>query len=385
MRFDTPLAKIIAEQIRDGGAISFRDFMELALYHPEQGYYNRPQASIGKSADFYTSPHVSPIFGWTIGRAIERFFLAVTADERKGAKRKGPPAPLVIVEFGAGRGFLAKDVLEYFLHQNSSLFKQLQFVIVEQSPALRRQQRKLFELAPGLQDHVQWCAVEELEPFGGFVLANEFLDALPFHRLMFTRDGFREVFVGFSDEGFREVPGPIEDARLQTLVRETFLEPKNTGFSWTVGQQIEISIDAVDWIASLPRILTEGRVLIMDYGEEVEKLFNASRLHGTTRSFFQQHLTEQLYEHIGEQDLTADVNFTGLMQAAEDHGFGETKLQTQAEFLEENEIFKVVEDRERALALEPLEAQRARRQILNLILPEMMGTRFKTMILTRRR
>ncbi|MBZ5552221.1 MAG: SAM-dependent methyltransferase [Acidobacteriia bacterium] len=382
---NTPLARLIAEQIQEAGPISFRDFMELALYHPELGYYNRSHTRLGKAGDFYTSSHVGPLFGWTIGRAIEKLLAAgenSAAGGPRGSKR--PRKPLLIVEFGAGEGFLAKDVLEYFQHLSPSLFERVQYVIVEQSPALRRAQTRLFDQNPDLQKRVRWCTADELEPFSGVVLANEFADALPFHRVVLTDDGYREIFVDLREGGFVEKLGMISSPRVDALIHEVEVEFEESWDSpWPVGQQAEISIDAADWIGSLSERMERGRVVIIDYGDKAGKLYSYPPSQGTVRAFYQHRVSNRYYEHVGEQDLTADVNFSLLLKAAVGHGFEEPELSTQAEFLLENEILKVVEDREGALHLPQEEARNARRQILNLTLPEMMGTRFKVLTLRR--
>ncbi|MBZ5537334.1 MAG: SAM-dependent methyltransferase [Acidobacteriia bacterium] len=382
---NTPLARLIAEQIQEAGPITFRDFVELALYHPELGYYNRSHTRLGKSGDFYTSSHVGPIFGWTIGRAIEKL-LAAGEDSASGGQRgsKRPRQSVLIVEFGAGEGFLAKDVLEYFRHLNPSFFERIQYVIVEQSPALRRAQARLFDQHPDLQKRVRWCNVDDLEPFSGVVLANEFVDALPFHRVALTDDGYEEIFVDMSEGGFVEKLGMISSPRVDALIHEVEVEfDESWDGPWPVGQQMEISIDALDWIGSLAERMERGRVIIIDYGDTAGKLYGRDLTEGTVRAFFQHQISDRYYEHVGEQDLTADVNFSLLLKAAIEYGFEDPEFTTQADFLLENEVLKVVEDRERILHLSSGEARNARRQILNLTLPETMGTRFKVLTLKR--
>lgn len=384
MPLDTPLSKIIADQIRDGGAISFRDFVELALYHPELGYYNRPQAELGREGDFYTSPQVGPVFGWTMGRAIanqflkEDYFCGILRSKARGTE------PISIVEFGAGKGFLAWDVMEYFKYQHPEWLEQIQYVLVEQSAAFRRHQEKLFGQDPVIRQRIRWTVAEELPKFRGIVLANEFVDALPFHRIVLTREGFREIFVNFNESGFCEILGPLSTPRLEQLVEDVVKDfEKQCGVPWPVGQPMEISVDALDWVASLTQWLERGQVILIDYGDAAGKLHSVPRFQGTVKAFFKHQIHDRLFDHIGEQDLTSDVNFSLLVTAAKNHGFVGCQLTTQADFLQKNEILKVVEDRSQALHLDDETARDARRQILNLILPEMMGTRFKVLTLER--
>jgi SAM-dependent MidA family methyltransferase len=389
MPLDTPLAQLIADQIRESGPISFRDFVEWALYHPELGYYNRSAANLGKEGDFYTSPQVGAVFGWTLGRAIEKVASARKLPEpspgKKASLRYPAPAVFSIVEFGAGKGFLAHDVLEYFQYQNPSLLEQIQYSIVEQSPALRRFQDKLLHQSPALRKHVRWISADELEPFSGVVLANEFVDALPFHRIVLTKKGFREIFVDLEGNDFIEILAPLSSERLQPLVDEVAEENQHAqGEPWLVGQTIEVSMDAVDWLISMGRLQLEGSIFIFDYGDEIGNLYFSTKKKGTARAFYRHQLSDRFFDHIGEQDITASVDFTLLRRTAESRGFECEKLLSQSDFLMRHEIPGVVEDRERLLGLTGEGARRARLQVLHLILPEMMGTRFKVLELKRK-
>jgi SAM-dependent MidA family methyltransferase len=384
MSFDTPLAELLAQQIQDGGPIPFRDFMEMVLYHPEYGYYNRARANLGKEGDFYTSPQVGPVFGWTLARAIEKLFFEESAPQNLQRPKHRKAEPFSIVEFGAGKGFLAWDVLECFKHLHSPLLERVQYIVVEQSPPLRRFQERLFSRDPEIQKRVRWCPSDQLQSFTGVVLANEFVDALPFHRVALTKRGFEEVFVAVEENNFVERLFPLSSPRLKGLADEVVTEyERSRGCSWPLGHQMEIGVDVLDWLASLAQQMQQGQVILIDYGDEVAKLFADPRPRGTVKAFFRHQLTDRLYDHIGQQDLTAAVNFSSLLNAARSCGFSLSAFMTQSDFLQRHDILKVAEERERVLNLSADEARATRRQILNLILPEMMGTRFKVLHLTR--
>lgn len=382
MPLDTPLAKLIAGQIQEGGPISFRDFVELALYHPELGYYTRPQANFGKEGDFFTSPHAGPLFGWTLGRAMERAIMEMEGgrSERRGRDLE----PFCITEFGPGKGFLAWDVMEYLRTQNPPLFERLRYVLVEQSPSLRRVQQSTLERNPDFKKRSFWCSADELEPARGMVLANEFVDALPFHRVLRTESGYREIYVGVLHDEFVERHGPLTSSRLEGWVDVAAREfTAGRGAEWPVGQQMEISLDAFDWIASLAQWVQAGQIFVIDYGEEMRRWPAGQTSRGTVKAFFRHQLSDRFYEHVGAQDLTADVNFSLLRKVAENLGFTGIQFLTQADFLQQNGILEITERRAQTLHLAAEEARAARRQILNLILPEMMGTRFKVLVLRR--
>lgn len=389
MPLDTPLAQLIADQIRESGPISFRDFVDWALYHPELGYYNRSAANLGKEGDFYTSPQVGAVFGWTLGRVIEKVASARKSPQpppgKKASSRYPAPTVFSIVEFGAGKGFLAHDVLEYFHYQNPSLLEQIQYSIVEQSPALRRFQDKLLHQSPILRKHVRWISADELEPFSGVVLANEFVDALPFHRIVLTKEGFREIFVDLEENDFIERLAPLSSERLQPLVDEVAEENRHAqGEPWLVGQTIEVSMDTVDWLISMGRLQLEGSIFIFDYGDEIGNLYFSTKKKGTARTFFRHQLGDRFFDHVGEQDITASVNFTLLRWMGTSAGYECAELLSQSDFLMRHEIPDVVEDRERLLGLTGEEARQARLQVLHLILPEIMGARFKVLELKRK-
>lgn len=379
MPIDTPLAKLIADQIREGGPISFCDFMELALYHPRWGYYMRPEARIGKKGDFYTASQVGPVFGWTIAHAIEKAFDEMESADASPKGGRRPRSALTVVEFGAGEGFLARDVLEYFQYRNSNTFERLRYIIVEESGSFRRRQQEVLATEANLQKRVTWSSAENLEHLNGVVLANEFVDALPFHRTVRTEAGFQEIFVDAAED-FCERWADLSSPRLADSLHDVVTEwEKKTGESWPIGQQMEISIEAMDWISSLAGLMNRGKVFVLDYGAPAARLYR-NRTTGTAKAFYRHQLNECFYEHIGEQDLTADVNFTALSSAAEGMGFAVEDLKTQADFLISHEIEKVVQWYAEALKLDEESARRSRRQILNLILPEAMGTRFKALV-----
>ncbi|MDD5543781.1 MAG: SAM-dependent methyltransferase [Acidobacteriia bacterium] len=383
MPIDTPLAKLIAEQIRESGAISFRDFMELALYHPGLGYYTRPQARIGTKGDFYTASQVGPLFGWTVAHAIEKTFDESESSAPVLKGRKPARSALTVIEFGAGEGFLARDILEYFQYQNADYFERLRYIIVEESGSFRKRQRGVLSEEAKFLKHVAWSSAENLEQIDGIILANEFVDALPFHRVVRAEETFQEIFVDVTED-FCERRTDITSPRLAESVAGLVADwEEKAGESWPVNQQLEFSIGAVDWISSLAGILNKGTVFILDYGANAAELYRIGT-RGTAKAFYRHQLSENFYEHIGEQDLTADVNFTALASAARAAGFHVEPLRTQAEFLLSNEIEKVVQWRAEALKLDDESARRSRRQILNLILPEAMGTRFKALVLRSR-
>ena len=167
------LAEILRDRIRSEGPLSFRDYMEAVLYHPEFGYYTSSKPRIGTEGDFYTSSDLDPVFGKLLARQFEKW--SADFDD------------FTIVELGAGKGLLARDVLGH---------RRFRYLILERSPAMRTYQQSL------LKDFdVEW--IDELPGnLAGCVFSNEFFDALPVHRFVGRSGSVKEIFVG---EGFQEI------------------------------------------------------------------------------------------------------------------------------------------------------------------------------------
>src|SRR4051812_47267210 len=161
------LSNIIINRIQDEGPLSFRDFMEMALYYPEMGYYTSAQNKIGTTGDYFTSSTLSSVFGAMIGRQIEEMW------------RKSGGNEFTVVEYGAGTGSLCNDILEY-LRNNSELYNKLKYSIIEKSPAMRQAERR------NLAGHknVSWHdSIKELPQLTGCILSNELVDNFSVHQV----------------------------------------------------------------------------------------------------------------------------------------------------------------------------------------------------------
>lgn len=182
------LAEIIIQQIKNDGPLSFHDFMEMALYYPELGYYTSGKEKFGKKGDFYTSPGLSKMYGQLMGVQLAEMWQIMDRN------------PMTIVEYGAGSGALCADILGY-LKQNDALYKNLKYCIIEKSAALRNRQQKC------LREKVEWINnIHELEGFNGCVLSNEVVDNFSVHQAV-MEDELMEVFVDYTHK-FTEVLEP---------------------------------------------------------------------------------------------------------------------------------------------------------------------------------
>lgn len=332
-----PVAAIIREEIERAGVLSFARFMELALYHPEHGYYFRGQNVIGNSGDFFTSVSVGDLFGQMLAHWIAREF----------------PGSMQIVEAGANKGALARDIL------NAQRGK-VDYWIVEPSPRLQRQQR----ITLANHSHVHWVqSLAELPPIRGAIISNELLDAFPVH--VFRWNGrWNEMGV---QQNFAWAPMPAIPIWAEERLKQLHaLEPHLPN-----GFQIEFSPAAENWWRSAASKLTEGAMLAIDYGDEAQALW--SKLNGTLRSFRNHRIADDPLAIPGEQDITASVNFTAVREAGEEAGLKSDRLESQATFLSKlaREFF----------AGSP--ASNQVRQFQTLTHPEHLGRAFKVLVQRR--
>ena len=293
------LRQKIADQIKTEGPISFETFMSLALYDPEFGYYTRPSAMIGRAGDFYTSPHLHMIFGMMIGRQLEEMWEVM-----------GRPDRFEIVEMGAGMGYLAKDILDYIV--TKELSGHIDYYIVELNPAVREQQQTLLGRHAG---KIRWFSgLGDIGPVAGCILSNELLDALPVH-LVVKRDELMEVFVSLHDERpdtLTEVERPC-DSTIGAYLKDFAIDlPK--------GYKTEINLKIKDWLTEVSKKLERGFILTIDYGYSSSEYYSEERSTGTLLCYYRHQVNEDPYQHIGEQDLTAHVNFSSVKKWGEELG-----------------------------------------------------------------
>lgn len=308
----------IRRRIGDADAITFAEFMGLALYHPVDGYYTRPGARTGREGDFSTSSDVSPAFG---GR------LAVQAAEIW--ERLGGGA-WRIVELGPGRGLLAADLVRGLADSAPRAFEQLaELVLVEISPALAEEQhRRLAAAAPGRS--LRWVrALHELpaSSVAGLVVGNEFLDALPVHILVRRGGALSERCVALDEDGaFCFVERSPRDARLASRIERHGLAPRE-------GDVAEVGLELETVVADVGRVLARGAVLFIDYGLPAARLADEDHAAGTLLAYHRHRVETDLLARPGRQDLTAFVNWDHLAEAARENGFAVAGRTTQDKFL----------------------------------------------------
>ncbi len=304
------LRRLIAERIA-AGPLTFRDFMEMALYHPEHGYYSSSRPTVGRDGDFITSPEVHPAFTYTLSALI------TTAWDAMGG-------PGTVVEAGAGNGTMAADLL-------AVLPPATRYRIIEASPALEATQRQR------LRDYgarVEWASWESA-PAGGertVVITNELFDALPVHRVR-MEDGegapesrLREIYVVERDGELDDAPGEVSTPELAAYFRRAGVWPGG-------GCLAEVNLAAEPLMARLAGMVGQGAVITFDYGYETARLYAPWRREGTLLSFYRHTSDTQPYARVGRQDLTAHVDWTALRAAGESAGLTTVIDTTQSELL----------------------------------------------------
>lgn len=308
---ETSLKGIISDHIQKRGPISFHDFMEMALYYPELGYYTSVTDKIGKNGDFYTSPYLTDIFGQVIAKQLEEMWhLAGKAD-------------FTIVEYGAGMGSLCIDILQE-LKKNKQFYKKLKYCIVEKSDAMRLKEQDAIHKT-SISEKVNWYhSIEEIPSFTGCVIANEVLDNFAVHKVTMGEKELMEVFVGHKNE-FAETLKPANDS-LKNYFRNLKVE-------LPVGFCTEVNLQAIDWIKSISSTLNKGFILTIDYGYPSAELYRSEHRLGTIVCYNKHTVNDLPYTNIGRQDITAHVNFSALDLWGEKNGLEQCGFTNQSQFL----------------------------------------------------
>jgi SAM-dependent MidA family methyltransferase len=299
------LEHIIIEKIRNEGPVSFRDFMDMCLYHPDHGYYTSNREKIGKHGDFYTSSSLTSCFGAMIARQMEEMWHLL-------AKKN-----FTIVEYGAGLGFHCKDILDH-LKSNPHLYENLQYCIIEKSPFMRQKEKEL------LTEKVHWYdTIADIPGQIDCVFSNELVDNFPVHQVV-SNQQLMEIFVDYND-GFVEILKPASEA-----VNNYFSELKVT---LPDGFRTEANLDATRWISDVAKYLQKGFIITIDYGDVSEHLYHPRRSCGTIIGYKNHKITDQVFCDPGGQDITAHVNFSALSHWGMKSGLTTCGLTDQAHFL----------------------------------------------------
>ena len=304
----------IRRRIRETGPIPFAEFMELALYWPAGGYYaGRPAAAapFGPAGDYYTSPMAHPVFGALL--AIQLY---------QGWQLLNYPNPFVVVELGAGNGLLSRDIIAAAAQLPNGFGNSLRYLCLDRCHAAD----SAYETAAGLARIT--AAGAPLRGLRGVILSNELLDAFPVHQVKMEGGQLREVYIAIKDSGaltetLAAPSTPALAARLEEL-----------NIHLAEGQIAEINLQLDDWAEEVAAALDTGFVLTIDYGRPAAELYdNQLRPRGTLTAYYRHTQTDAPLRNIGRQDLTAQVDFTAVVNAGRRAGLTPLNFATQGQFL----------------------------------------------------
>ncbi len=357
------LRKFILSEIKRRGPIPFSQFMEWCLYHPDYGYYRSGRMTTGKDGDFYTSPCVHPIFGGLIAKQLSQMA------EQLGGNT------FDVVEQGAGRGFLCKDILQWAKRNVPPFYQRLRYYLLETSSSLIREQRERLAEYEN-EGKVFWMDPETFKKgknlVEGCFLSNELVDAFPVHQIVFNHGELKEIYVTEDQTQLKERLGDLSNSRIASYFQAMDIVLQE-------GQRAEVNLNALDWMEKVARCLKKGFVLTIDYGYCAKELYSPSRGDGTLLCYTHHQTSDNPYEQLGEQDITSHVNFTSLIQKGEEVGLQFTGLVPQYRFLIALGLLQEMESLEREMSA--IEALQLRLSLKHLIEPEMgMGEIFKVLI-----
>lgn len=334
--------------------------MHMALYEPGLGYYSAGAGKFGGAGDFITAPELSPLFAACLARQCAQIL----------PKLNDP----VILEIGPGSGALACDLLKS-LEQQAVLPER--YFLLEVSADLRqRQQQRVRKTIPHLADRITWLDQLPGDSFDGIILGNEVLDAMPVHRLILKDGRFQELCVELDGENFnwtvRALPAVLQ-SQVETVTAD-FVSALPEGYL------TEINPHNGPWIKSLADGLRHGVMLFIDYGYPRHEYYHPQRTCGTLLCHYRHHVHDDPFLYPGLQDITASVDFTAVAEVAVAAGLDVRGYTTQAHFLLDCGLDKVMEENNLTSNRDRAELGR---QARILTMPGEMGERFKVIALAK--
>lgn len=350
----------IVRAIEQHGPMPFSEYMQRALYTPELGYYSSDSIKLGPQGDFVTAAEISPLFGQSVARQLDQVLEALEKEAN-------------ILEFGAGSGKLAADILTTLAREGQL---PAHYQILEVSAHLRAQQETYLKktLAPELFARVQWLTALPKPGWRGVILANEVLDAMPVEQFYLTPSDSRRMAVDWDGQQLVWAELPITDPLLQTIADglQQLAHPTRLGY------KAEVNLNIAPWLKSLSTFMEQGVALLIDYGFPQKELYQPERLNGSLRCFYQQRVHDNPLIYPGLQDITTHVDFTEVADAGFDAGFKVAGFTTQAHFLMSTGLLDHI-----PTDLPVTEQLKLAQQVKTLTMPDEMGEVFKIIALSK--
>ncbi|MBT2687083.1 SAM-dependent methyltransferase [Bacillus sp. ISL-47] len=332
--------------------ISYAEYIQQALYHPEYGYYMNSKAKIGPNGDFITTSNISDIYG----RKLAKWFY------KEACKNH---LPFHVCEIGGGNGRFAKAFIDEW---NLLADGQLQYYILETSPYHRQLQQEQISFS----NHIRQIeSLEEISPFKGLIFSNELFDAFPVHVIEKKNEGLFEIMVTVKDEQLAEMAVPLSNEEILS-----FLE--DSGLKLNIGQRIEIPLQMEHMIKSIADSLEHGMVLTVDYGYSNEEWKEPARRKGSLRGYYKHSQINNILKNPGEMDITSHIHFDSLIRIGDQHGLKFIQKLRQDEFLLSTGILHELEDHYDPNPFS--EVSKRNRAIRSLIMPSGMSSAFHVIL-----
>ncbi|MBK1791610.1 class I SAM-dependent methyltransferase [Persicirhabdus sediminis] len=358
------LHELIVEEIKASGDMPFNRFMQLALYHPEYGYYASGTKRVGKSADFITSVSIGSIFGTILAHRLHQYW-----------QQSGQWKSFSIIEPAAHDGTLAFDILTTARTLDEAFFKAIDYQLVE--PNKRLQQEQVEKLSAEFDGKFsQFTELSEISNQQGAIISNELVDAFPVH--LFQRSEadddqpWLERFVTL-DENDQLIwqTAPTSNAQLRQLFDQ--LAPH--AHAYPAGYQGEFNTAIESFAKQASQALSRGIFITIDYGHLQEELYHPARVEGTLQTYSKHQKDDNPLVDVGNRDITCHIDFTRLQRASEAYGFSKMKHNTQGNYLTTNGAPWLISLEKNP----PADLPHLIKQFQTLTHPAMLGTKFQVL------
>lgn len=311
MSYKTLCEKLIHNKIKHEGKITFADFMDIALYNSNYGYYNCKNR-VGASGDYYTSPIVHPAFGSIICKQLFSMWIALKK-----------PSPFYLIEIGANNDRLVRDIREFAKSINKIFFNNLECIIIDRS--------KIFESHKSPENfHTIISNTIPLKNISGCILSNEFFDALPVNKFQIKKNNITEIYLTIENNALKEIHSPPSNTALYKSIIEIYSES-------LVNYIGEINLSIKQIIKNFSNVLNNGFIITIDYGDTTEKLVKKYK-NSSIQTYSTHTKGDNPYTKIGKQDITSDVNFSHLIMAGKNYHFNPIYYANQSDYLKTNGI-----------------------------------------------
>lgn len=348
------------------GWLKFSEFMNIALYQPALGYYSGGLQKFGQQGDFITAPEVSPLFGQCLANQVAE----VIKNLEQSSDNK-----VYVIEFGAGSGVLAADML---LQLEKLDCLPAKYFIIELSAELKQRQKQTIKQKAGhLLRLVQWLDQLPKLLTNAVVVANEVLDAMPVEGFRIADEGKVEsLMVGFEKDrlvsSYQAADNQVTQ-KVEDIGRRSEIE-------FTQNYHSEYNPAIAGWLSALESSIKNLLILLIDYGYNEKEYYHPERVNGTLMCYYQHRAHENFFWWPGLQDITAFVDFTDVAYSAINTELEVSGYTTQAAFLLANGLSELHESQ---VTDEVQQQIKLSQQIKTLTLPSEMGERFKVMALTK--